>query len=88
LEHHVTHTTTAADDLERRLAGFGRLGLLKLASALVTEDRGIALMVGTSMDPLPIDDTLCSDLVAGAMDSIASLATAMAIELRGEPALR
>ncbi|MEJ7765736.1 MAG: hypothetical protein WKF86_09595 [Acidimicrobiales bacterium] len=74
--------------LEDRLHGFGKVGLLKMAGALVTENRGVALVVGTALAALPVDQDATDDLVAAGLDSLASLATAEAAALRGEPALR
>lgn len=84
-----THSRpNGAAALEDRLTGFGRLALLKTAGALVTEDRGVALQVGTSLAALPVDTSLDADLVAGALESLASLATVEAAALRGEEVLR
>ncbi len=75
--------------LEDRLEGFGQLALLKTAGALVTENRGVALVVGTALADLPIDQDLDADLVvAAALETLASLATVQAAQLRGEEALR
>ncbi len=78
-------------DLEARLEGFGKLGklgLLKLAGALATDDRLTALNVGLSIGNLPTSSGVTDDLVAAALDSLASLATVQAAQLRGEEALR
>lgn len=84
----TTTRRNGAAALEDRLSGFGRLALLKTAGALVTEDRGIALMVGTTLARLPVAPDATDDLVAGALESLASLAAVEAAQLRGEQPLR
>jgi len=69
--------------LEERLAAFGRLALLKTAGALVTTDRGVALLAGTTLAALPFDEHAGDDEVAEALDRLASMATVVACELRG-----
>jgi len=86
----VTTTTrpSAAEHLEARLTGFGHLGLLKMAGALATDDPLTALNVGLSIGNLPTATGVTDDMVAGALDSLASLATVIAADLRGEVACR
>ena len=81
-------TTSATDHLEARLTGFGRLGLLKMAGALATDDRLTALNVGLSIGNLPTATGVTDDMVAGALDSLASLATVIAAQLRDEDPIR
>ncbi len=81
----MTTTTSPADHLEARLAGFGKLGLLKLAAALVTNDRCSALTVGLAMDALPIDVDLTDELVADALEALGELAHDLANDLDDGP---
>ena len=74
-------TTTSPADLE------ARLGLIKMAGALVTDDRPAALAVGLGIGALPVAP-VPDDLAAAALEAMASLATVMAAELRGDQPLQ
>ena len=69
--------------LEDRLAAFGSLALLKTAGALVTTDRGVALLAGTTLAGLPVDQDASAFHVADALDRLATLATTEAAKIRG-----
>ena len=73
----------AAVHLEERL-GFVRFGLDVLAAAMVTEDEAKVGLVEAFISSLPIDESVSDDLLAGALDTVASLAAAEASRLRGE----
>ena len=76
----------SADLLEERLP-VARLGLLKLAGAMATENRASAFVVGEVLEALPTIP-VSADLVAGALETLASMATVLATEVRGEEPLR
>ena len=76
----------SADLLEERLP-VARLGLLKLAGAMAIEDRASAYVVGEVLEALPTIP-VSADLTAGALETLASMATVLAGELRGEEPLR
>ena len=76
----------SADLLEERLP-VARLGLLKLAGAMATDNRASAFVVGEVLEALP-PIPVPADLTAGALETLASLAAVLAGELRGEEALR
>jgi len=76
----------SADLLEERLP-VARLGLLKLAGAMATDNRASAYVVGEVLEALPTIP-VSADLTAGVLETLASLATVLATEVRGEEPLR